>query len=176
MDILFEACAGLDVHKESVSACVRRIDVGGQVVSEVREFNTMTEGILRMGDWMEAQGVRHAAMESTGVYWKPIWNLLEERFKLILCNALDVKNVPGRKTATRDCQWLAQLLQHGLLRASFVPPKPHRELRDLTRHRAQLTGEHTRAVNRIAKTLEDANIKLSSVASDIMGKSGRLMT
>jgi len=175
MDILFEACAGLDVHKESVSACVRCIDKAGKVSSVVRKFPTMTEDLLRMGDWMAAQSVKHVAMESTGVYWKPIWNLLEGRFELMLCNARDVKNVPGRKTDTRDCQWLAQLLQHGLLRGSFIPPKPQRELRDLTRHRAQLTGEHTRVANRIAKTLEDANIKLASVASDPLGKSGRLM-
>lgn len=175
MDILYDACAGLDVHKASVSACVRRVDARGRAANKVREFQTMTEDILRMGDWMASQGVRHVAMESTGVYWKPIWNLLEERFELMLCNARDVKNVPGRKTDTSDCQWLAKLLQHGLLSSSFVPPKPNRELRDLTRHRAQLAGEHTRVVNRIAKTLEDANIKLSSVASDIMGKSGRLM-
>lgn len=175
MDIIYDACAGLDVHKESVSACVRRLDTSGQSVTEVREFRTVTVGILQLGDWMESHKVRHVAMESTGVYWKPIWNLLEGRFELMLCNARDVKNVPGRKTDTRDCQWIAQLLQHGLLNPSFVPPKPHRELRDLTRHRAQLTGERTRVANRIAKTLEDANIKLSSVASDILGKSGRLM-
>lgn len=175
MDILYEACAGLDVHKQSVSVCVLRIDGQGKVASGVREFGTMTEELLSMGDWMASQGVKKVAMESTGVYWKPIWNLLEDRFDLMLCNARDVKNVPGRKTDTRDCQWLAQLLQHGLLRSSFIPPKPHRDLRDLTRHRAQLTGEHTRATNRIAKVLEDANVKLSSVASNIMGKSGRLM-
>lgn len=175
MDILYEACAGLDVHKQSVSVCVLRIDGQGKVASGVREFGTMTEELLSMGDWMASQGVKKVAMESTGVYWKPIWNLLEDRFDLMLCNARDVMNVPGRKTDTRDCQWLAQLLQHGLLRSSFIPPKPHRDLRDLTRHRAQLTGEHTRATNRIAKVLEDANVKLSSVASNIMGKSGRLM-
>lgn len=175
MDILYGACAGLDVHKQSVSACVRCVDSAGKVSSSVREFSTMTADLLLMGDWLEAQGVKRVAMESTGVYWKPIWNLLEDRFDLMLCNARDVKNVPGRKTDTRDCQWLAQLLQHGLLRQSFIPPKPQRELRDLTRHRAQLAGEHTRVANRIAKTLEDANVKLSSVAADILGKSGRLM-
>jgi transposase len=165
----------LDVHKKSVSACVRRIGKAGGVTSKVREFGTMTEDLVHLGDWLASEGVTHVAMESTGVYWKPIWNLLEDRFSLMLCNARDVKNVPGRKTDTKDCQWLAQLLQHGLLRGSFVPPRPQRELRDLTRHRAQLTGEHTRVANRIAKTLEDANIKLASVASDILGKSGRLM-
>lgn len=175
MEILHESCAGLDVHKETVSVCVRHVDESGKVSSKVREFGTMTQDILSMGDWMASHRVRHVAMESTGVYWKPIWNLLEDRFDLMLCNARDVKNVPGRKTDTRDCQWLAQLLQHGLLRGSFIPPKPQRELRDLTRHRAQLVGEHTRAANRIAKTLEDANLKLASVASDILGTSGRLM-
>jgi transposase len=175
MDIVHDACAGLDVHKNSVSACVRRVDRQGEVTSTVREFSTMTEDILALGDWMAAQGVKQVAMEATGVYWKPIWNLLEARFELMLCNPRDVKNVPGRKTDTRDCQWLAQLLQYGLLMASFIPPAPHRDLRDLTRHRAQLMGEHTRVANRIGKTLEDANIKLASVASDILGKSGRLM-
>lgn len=174
MEIVHEACAGLDVHKKSVSVCVRTVHQG-KVASKVREFGTMTDDILEMGDWMAGLGVKCAAMESTGVYWKPIWNLLEDRFELMLCNARDVKNVPGRKTDVRDCQWLAQLLQHGLLRSSFIPPKPQRELRDLTRHRAQLAGERTRVSNRIGKTLEDANIKLGSVASDILGKSGRLM-
>jgi len=175
MDIINQACAGLDVHKKSVSACVRKVDGDGKETISVREFSTVTQDILQMGDWMAAQGVKRVAMESTGVYWKPIWNLLETRFALMLCNARDVKNVPGRKTDTKDCQWLAQLLQYGLLSGSFIPPRPQRELRDLTRHRAQLTGEHTRVANRIAKTLEDANIKLGSVASDILGKSGRLM-
>lgn len=175
MDIVNQVCAGLDVHKQSVSVCVRKVEGNGKVSSVVREFSTMTEGILQMGDWMALRGVKRVAMESTGVYWKPIWNLLEDRFELMLCNARDVKNVPGRKTDTKDCQWLAQLLQYGLLSGSFIPPRPQRELRDLTRHRAQLTGEHTRVANRIAKTLEDANIKLASVASDILGKSGRLM-
>lgn len=175
MDIVHESCAGLDVHKESVSACVRRIGENGAVTSKVRTFTTMTGDLLALGDWMAAQGVEHVAMESTGVYWKPIWNLLEGRFALMLCNARDVKNVPGRKTDIKDCQWLAQLLQYGLLRGSFIPPRPQRELRDLTRHRAQLMGEHTRVANRMAKTLEDANIKLSSVASDILGRSGRSM-
>ena len=175
MDVVNQVCAGLDVHKKSVSACVRKVDASGKVSSMVREFSTMTEGILELGDWMAIQSVKRVAMESTGVYWKPIWNLLEDRFELMLCNARDVKNVPGRKTDAKDCQWLAQLLQYGLLSGSFIPPRPQRELRDLTRHRAQLSGEHTRVANRIAKTLEDANIKLGSVASDILGKSGRLM-
>lgn len=175
MDIVNEVCAGLDVHKRSISVCVRKANSNGPSKSLVREFSTVTEGILQLGDWLSSHGVKRVAMESTGVYWKPIWNLLETRFELILCNAHDVKNVPGRKTDTKDCQWLALLLQYGLLHGSFIPPRPQRELRDLTRHRAQLTAEHTRVANRIAKTLEDANIKLASVASDILGKSGRLM-
>jgi transposase len=175
MDVIHECCAGLDVHKKTVAACVRHIGKGGKVSGVVREFNTMTKGILELGDWLEEQGVTHVAMESTGVYWKPIWNLLEERFSLLLCNARHVKNVPGRKTDVRDCQWLAQLLQYGLLTGSFIPARPQRELRDLTRHRAQLAAEKTRVANRLQKILEDANIKLSSVASDILGVSGRAM-
>lgn len=175
MDVIHECCAGLDVHKKTVAACVRRIGKGGKVISVVREFDTMTQGILQLGDWLAEQEVTHVAMESTGVYWKPIWNLLEERFTLLLCNARHVRNVPGRKTDVRDCQWLAQLLQYGLLTGSFIPPRPHREFRDLTRHRAQLTAEKTRVANRLQKILEDANIKLSSVASDILGVSGRAM-
>ncbi len=175
MDVIHSCCAGLDVHKESVSVCVRRLGTGGKVDSEVRTFGTMTADLLAMGDWLAEHGVTHVAMESTGVYWKPIWNLLEDRFTLLLCNARHVKQVPGRKTDVRDCQWLAQLLHYGLLQGSFIPPKPQRELRDLTRHRAQVTGEHTRACNRIQKVLEDANIKLASVATDVLGVSGRAM-
>lgn len=175
MDTVVPCCAGVDVHSKRVSVCVRRVDSSGRVTSKVREFGTMTEDILALGDWLETHGVTQVAMESTGVYWKPLWNLLEDRFTLLLCNPREVKQVPGRKTDTRDCQWLAQLLQYGLLRSSFVPPRPQRELRDLTRHRAQVVGEKTRAANRIQKILEDANIKLACVASDVLGKSGRLM-
>lgn len=175
MDVIYKCCAGLDVHKASVSACVRRVDVDGAMHSEVREFGTMTKDILALGDWLSAQGVSHVAMESTGVYWKPIWNLLEERFTLLLCNAAHVKQVPGRKTDVRDCQWLAQLLQHGLLQSSYIPAKPQRDLRDLTRNRAQLMAEQTRVANRIQKLLEDANIKLACVATDVLGVSGRAM-
>lgn len=175
MDVIHRCCAGLDVHKSSVQACVRRIDEAGQVSSEVREYGTMTGDILRLGDWLASEGVVQVAMESTGVFWKPIWNLLEDRFELMLCNARDIKQVPGRKTDVKDCQWLAQLLQYGLLRASFVPPKPLRELRDLTRHRVQLIHETTRVANRIEKVLEGANIKLGSVASKVLCKSGRAM-
>lgn len=175
MENIFPRCAGLDVHKESVEACVRVIDRSGRLHRETRRWGTMTRDILGMGDWMAAQGVTHVAMESTGVFWKPIYNLLESRFTTLLVNARHLKQVPGRKSDVRDCQWIAQLLQHGLLKGSFIPPRPQRELRDLTRHRTQLVEEKTRTVNRIHKVLEDANIKLASVASDILGVSGRAM-
>jgi transposase len=161
-------CAGLDVHKDSVWACVR---VDGR--QEIQKFGTTTRELLRLGDWLMAQGVRILAMESTGVYWKPVWNLLEDRLGLLLINAQHIKQVPGRKTDVKDCQWIAELLEHGLLKPSFVPPRPLRELRDLTRQRTQLLGDRARVVNRVQKTLEDANIKLASVATDITGKSGR---
>jgi transposase len=172
MDILYRRCAGLDVHKKTVVACVRRIDDRGVPHQEVRTFGTTTEELLALGDWLAEAGVTHAAMESTGVFWKPVFNLLESRFAVVLVNA---KHVPGRKTDVKDCAWIAQLLQHGLLRASFVPPAPIRELRDLTRQRSQLVGERASAVNRIQKVLEDANIKLAAVATDILGVSGRAM-
>jgi transposase len=161
-------CAGLDVHKESVWACAR---VDGKV--SIEKFGTTTRELLRLGDWLVGLGVRIVAMESTGVYWKPLWNLLEGRVELMLVNARHIKQVPGRKTDVRDCDWISQLLEHGLLRASFVPLRPQRELRDLTRQRTQLLGDRARVVNRVQKTLEDGNIKLASVASDITGKSGR---
>ena len=175
MEVLVPCCAGLDVHKKTVVACVRCMVSDTTSVKETRSFNTMTEDILALGDWLASHGVTDVAMESTGVFWKPIWNLLEDRFHLILCNAQHVKQVPGRKTDTKDSEWLAQLLQHGLLRASFVPPRPQRDLRDLTRSRAQLISDITRVANRIQKILEDANIKLASVATDILGVSGRAM-
>ena len=175
MEVLYRCCVGLDVHKKTVQACVRRVSDGGQVRTETRQFGTMTRDILALGDWLAELQVTHVAMESTGVFWKPIWNLLEGRFELVLCNAREVKQVPGRKTDVKDCQWLAQLMQYGLLKASFVPSRPLRELRDLTRQRVQLVNEHTAAANRLQKVLEDANIKLSSVASDVLGVSGRAM-
>lgn len=174
MDTIYPDCAGLDVHKDSVMACVRHLR-GTVVRQEVREFGTTTRALLRLGDWLMAEGVTHAAMESTGVYWKPVWNLLEDRLTVWLVNAHHVKQVPGRKTDVKDCQWIAQLLQHGLLRPSFVPDRPQRELRDLTRQRTQLLAEKARAANRLQKVLEDANIKLGSVASDVLGVSGREM-
>lgn len=175
MDIIYTSCCGLDVHKRTVQACVRRVDEAGKVHHEVRSFLTMTRGILSLADWLTEQEVTHVAMESTGVYWKPIYNILEDRFTVLLVNARNVKNVPGRKTDVKDCQWLAQLLQFGLLKGSFIPDKPQRELRDLTRHRSQLVAERAAVANRIHKVLEDTNIKLGSVATDILGVSGREM-
>jgi transposase len=168
MDRVYRCCAGLDVHKETVVACVR---VNGR--DQIEKFGTSSRELLRLGDWLVEQGTQIAAMESTGVYWKPVWNLLEGRLQLMLINAQHIKQVPGRKTDVKDCQWIAQLLEHGLLKASFVPPRPQRDLRDLTRQRTQLMGERTRVVNRLQKVLEDANIKLASVASDITGRSGQ---
>ncbi|HVH72435.1 MAG TPA: IS110 family transposase [Candidatus Dormibacteraeota bacterium] len=175
MEKIFPCCAGLDVHKETVEACVRRIERSGHLDQQTRRWATMTRDILTMADWLAAQGVTHVAMESTGVYWKPIFNILESRFQVLLVNARHLKQVPGRKSDIRDCQWIAQLLQHGLLKGSFIPPRTQRELRDLTRHRIQLVEEKTRTSNRIEKILEDCNIKLGSVASEVLGVSGRAM-
>jgi transposase len=174
VDTLFPCCAGLDVHKQIVVACVRKSN-GGKVRSEVRSFRTETNALLEMADWLTDEGATHVAMESTGVYWKPIWNLLEGVVELILVNAEHIKAVPGRKTDVKDSEWIAQLLQHGLLKPSFVPDKPIRQLRDLTRQRTQLTRQKVQVANRIQKTLEDANVKLASVASDVLGVSGRDM-
>ena len=175
MEAIYQCVCGLDVHSASVQACVRRLSASGQVQQEVRSFGTMTRDILALADWLASEGVTHVAMESTGVFWKPIYNLLEGRFTLLLVNAKHVKHVPGHKTDVKDCQWLAQLLQCGLLRGSFVPDRPQRELRDLTRLRAQLVAQVGAVANRIHKTLEDTNIKLGLVASDILGVSGRAM-
>jgi transposase len=175
MDVLYHCCGGLDVHKKTVVACVRRVSPLGQVSHQVRTFSTMTSELLALADWLAEQGVERVAMESTGVYWKPVYYLLEDRFAVMLVNAQHIKQVPGRKTDVKDCQWIAELLQHGLLRPSFVPPRPIRELRDLTRQRTQLVAERARAANRVQKVLEDANIKLASVAADVLGVSGRAM-
>jgi transposase len=175
MDTLYPRVAGLDVHKDTVVVCLRYPDGQGKLKEPVRTFSTMTRDLLEMADWLAEHGVTHAAMESTGVYWKPVFHVLEGRFQVVLVNAEHIKKVPGRKTDVKDCQWIAQLLQHGLLKASFVPPEPIRELRDLTRQRTQLTGERTSAANRIQKVLEDCNIKLAGVASDVLGASGRDM-
>ncbi len=175
MDTIYRCCAGLDVHQETVAVCVRLMDEKGQTSEQVRVFGTTTAQLLALYDWLSACQVTQVAMESTGVYWKPVWNILESGFELLLANARDMKNVPGRKTDVKDCQWIAQLLQHGLLKASFVPRSQQREWRDLTRQRVQLIAQATQVANRVQKVLEDANIKLSSVASDVMGKSGREM-
>jgi transposase len=175
VDTLYPRCAGIDVHKNNVVVCVRCWDRLGKVSEEIRTFATMTAELLNLSDWLAEQGVTHVAMESTGVYWKPVFNVLEGSAEVILVNAEHIKKVPGRKTDVKDCQWIAQLLQHGLLKASFVPPAPIRELRDLTRQRTQLIQERTAAVNRIQKVLEDANIKLAGVATDVLGVSGRDM-
>jgi len=175
MEVILRCCAGLDVHKDSVEACVRRMGAAGKLEHEVRHWGTTTRELVAMAEWLAAMGVTHVAMESTGVYWKPIFNILEAQFEILLANAHHLKNVPGRKTDIRDCQWIAQLLQHGLLKGSFIPPRPQRELRDLTRQRTQLIDEASRIANRIQKVLEDANVKLGSVASNVVGASGRLM-
>lgn len=173
MEWIYERCAGLDVHSKTVATCVRRVDKQGKLHKQIRTFGTMTRDLLSLADWLAAEGVTHVAMESTGVFWKPIYNILEGQFTVLLVNARHVKNVPGRKTDVKDCDWIAQLLQCGLLRGSFIPPKPQRELRDLTRMRTQVTQEMSSVVNRIHKVLEDTNVKLGLVATDIMGVSGR---
>jgi transposase len=175
MDAIYLCVAGLDVHKATVVACVRWLDQG-KIRIHVKTFRTMTRDLLELADWLQERGVTHVAMESTGVYWKPVFHLLEGRFQeILLVNAQHVKNVPGRKTDVKDCEWIAQLLQCGLLRGSFVPPVEIRQLRDLTRQRSQLVADRARVANRIQKVLEDANIKLASVATDILGVSGRAM-
>ena len=175
METVYGRCCGLDVHKDTVVACVLIRDGGGGTQKEIRTFRTMTADLLVLHDWLMAYGVTHVAMESTGVYWKPIFNLLEGSFEVLLVNAAHIKRVPGRKSDVMDCEWIADLLSHGLLTASFIPPQPVRDLRDLTRYRKSLTDERVREVNRLQKLLETANIKLSSVASDVMGVSGRAM-
>ena len=175
MDTIYRSVAGLDVHQKSITACIRRTSKRGEAAEEVKSFGTMTRDLLALADWMQSRDVTHVAMESTGVLWKPVYNVLEGLFELLVVNPRDIKQVPGRKTDVTDSQWIAQLLACGLLRSSFVPPRELRELRDLTRQRAQLVAETTRETNRIHKVLEDANIKLGAVASDILGKSGRDM-
>jgi transposase len=170
MDRVIERCCGLDVHKKTVAACVR---VRGE--QHVRTFGTTTAELLALRDWLQAHDITHVAMESTGVYWKPIFYMLEDIATCVLANAGQIAQVPGRKTDMKDCMWIAQLLEHGLIRGSFVPPAPIRELRDLTRYRKALIQERTRAANRLHKVLEDAGVKLASVATDILGVSGRAM-
>ena len=170
MDAFHDRCCGLDVHKKSVVACVMTLEA-----QETRTIGTMTNDLLALADWLKEQAVSHVAMESAGVYWKPVFNLLEDEFTVMVVNARHIKAVPGRKTDVKDAQWIADLLRHGLLRASFIPDRPQRELRELTRHRRSLVEERRRAANRIQKLLEGANIKLASVATDVLGVSGRAM-
>jgi transposase len=173
MQVLYARCAGLDVHKDTVVAAVRLAD-NGEVQTEVRTFDTTTPGLLALSDWLTECGCTHVAMEATGVYWRPVWHILSDGdFNLILANAAHVKNVPGRKTDVADALWLADLLAHGLIRASFVPDPATQEMRALLRTRKQLVREAASHVQRLQKTLEDANIKLASVLTNIMGASGR---
>ena len=175
MQVLYPRCAGLDVHKDTVVACVR-LAGEGPATTEVRTFATTTAGLCALAEWLVESGVTHVAMEATGIYWKPVWHILSDNeLTLILANAAHVKNVPGRKTDVNDATWLAELLAHGLIRSSFVPPLEVGELRTLLRTRKQLVREHASHVQRVQKTLEDANIKIASALSDIMGKSGRAM-
>jgi len=175
MEIEHTHCAGLDVHKKTVVAAIIVPDGKNGLLKEVRTFGTMTADLLGLSDWLLSFGVTHVAMESTGEYWKPIHNILEENFEVLLVNARHIKQVPGRKTDVMDAEWIADLLRHGLLRGSFIPPVGQRELRELTRHRTNFVRERATVVNRIQKTLESANIKLASVASNVMGVSGRAM-
>ena len=175
MDVIVERVAGLDVHKARVTACVRTPSPAGKREERVQEFQTTVAGLLVLRDWLAANGVTQVVMEATGVYWKPVWHVLEDDFELLLVNARHVKQVPGRKTDVSDAAWLCQLAEAGLLRASFVPPKPIRELRQLTRYRKTQIEERKREANRLHKALEDTGIKLDCVATDILGKSGRAM-
>jgi transposase len=176
MDVIVERCAGLDVHKKSITACVRTPGPGRTRRSQVRTYQTFSDDLWALAEWARAEGVTQVAMEATGIYWKPVWWVLEEAgFDLLLVNPAHVKRVPGRKTDVKDAEWLAELLEHGLLRGSFVPPKPIRELRDVTRYRTRVVQERARETLRVHKVLEDAGIKLSSVATDALGVSGRAM-
>lgn len=177
MELLYTHCAGIDVHQNSLSVCALTPGSGAtdEPAMELRSFGTFTNELLLLCGWLKQIGITHVAMESTGVYWKPVWNVLEPHFTVILANAQHIKNVPGRKTDKADCQWIGRLLRHGLLNPSFIPELRIRELRDLCRTRTSLTRQKTAVVNRLQKVLEDANIKLGSVATDVMGVSGRAM-
>jgi len=175
MEILYARCAGFDVHKKTVRVCLLIREESGESHKEFRTYATTTEELLKLVDWLKEQGCTHVAMEGTGVYWKPVYNLLEGNVELLVVNAQHIKAVPGRKTDTKDAEWIADLLQHGLLKASFIPSAPQRELRDLTRYRTRLVEERTREVNRVQKTLEDTNLKVGDVVSDVMGKASRMI-
>ncbi len=173
MDIVYERCCGLDIHKKTVVACVITPGASGKPTKQIRTFGTMTTDLEGLAAWLREHAVTHVAMEATGVYWQPLYNLLEDEFTLLLANARHIKAVPGRKTDVRDCEWIADLLRHGLLKGSFVPDRSQRELRELTRYRTALVRERSSEVNRLQKTLEGANIKLAAVASNVLGVSGR---
>jgi transposase len=175
MDVVYRCCCGIDVHKKMVVACLLSLDEQGQRHQEIRAFTTMTHELLALADWLSAADCTHVAMESTGVYWKPIFSLLEGQFAVILANAQHLKAVPGHKTDIKDAEWIADLLQHGLLRPSFIPPRTQRQLRELTRYRSTLVAERARLVNRLHKLLEDTNLKLTAVLTDVTGVSGRAM-
>lgn len=175
MELIHTHCAGLDVHKKTVVACIRIPGPDGKPLKHTRTFSTMTTDLLALADWLLAQGVTHVAMESTGEFWKPVFAILEALFTVLVVNAQHIKQVPGRKTDVKDAEWIAELLAHGLLRASFIPPQPQRDLRDLTRQRTVIIQERAAVVNRLQKVLEWANLKLAAVASDVVGKSARAM-
>ena len=175
MQTLVERGCGLDVHQATVVACLLQVRKDGRVQKQMRTFGSTTRELVSLREWLRTEGCTHVAMESTGVYWKPVYAILEGAFEIVVANAQQVKKVPGRKTDVKDAEWIADLLCHGLLRSSFVPPKPIRELRDLTRYRRKLVESQAAERNRLLKLLESANIKLSSVATDVFGVSGRLM-
>jgi transposase len=175
MDVIYACCGGLDIHKKTVVACLMTSAKGQPPLKEVRTFRTMTAELLLLADWLQAAGCTHVAMESTGVYWRPVYNLLEGLCTLLVVNAQHIKAVPGRKTDVKDAEWIAELLRHGLLRGSFIPAEPQRQLRELTRHRTTLVQDRARVINRVQAVLEDANIKLASVVTDIRGVSARAM-
>ena len=175
MEIIYDRCAGLDVHKKTVTACRIYPDASGHAAKDIRTFTTMTPDLINLSDWLAEVGISHVAIESTGEYWKPVFNILEGNFDVVLVNAQHVKAVPGHKTDVCDAQWLAELLQCGLLQASFIPPQPQRDLRDLTRYRTNLVQERTMVVQWLHKVLESANIKLAAVATNVLGVSGRMM-
>src|SRR5438046_2293177 len=174
MQVVYERCCGLDVHKRKIVACLLTLD-GGKLQKDIRTFSTTTNALLALLDWLTGAGCTHVAMESTGVYWKPIYNILEGHLEVVVVNAQHLKKVPGRKTDVQDAEWLAECFQLGLLKASFIPPAPVRELRDLTRYRTSLIRERARTANRLQKVLEDANIKLAGVVTDIQGVSAWAM-
>ena len=175
MEILPSCCGGLDVHKKTVVACLRKVDSAGRVHKEGRTFGTMTADLLAVAEWFTTEECTPVAMESTGVYWRPVFNLRHDRCEVMVVNAQHIKAVPGRKTDVKDAEWIAELLQYGLLRGSFIPPQAQRELRDLTRHRTTLVQERARVINRLQKVLEDTNIKLAAVATNVLGVSARAM-